>query len=132
MTNRIEIVRCAAAVAADWRAQYSRRRAQEKHVMNTSLTTTLVGVSLLLAAPAFAQTDPHAGHHPETPTTAPAAPVDAAKPSQMMPMAMPPAKGVAQGGMMADGEMMTPAMMEKCMRDHAKHQRRRAMHHRHH
>jgi hypothetical protein len=100
--------------------------------MNTSLTTTLVGVSLLLAAPAFAQTNPHAGHHPATPITAPAASADAAKPSPMMKMTKRPAKGVAHGGMMSGGGMMAPAMMKKCMREHAKHHCHRMMKHRRH
>lgn len=104
--------------------------------MKMSLTATLVGASLLLVAPAFAQTRSHAGHHPGTPTTAPASsaatPADAAKPSPMRTMAMPSAKGTAHGGMMAGGKMMTPAMMKKCMHGHAKHQCQRAMRrHRH-
>lgn len=93
--------------------------------MSTSLKIALLSGSLLLAAPAFAQTDAHAGHHPATPATAPATP--AAQPSPASDM--PAARHAGHAGMMAGGDMMTPAMMKACMREHAKRHRRHAMHH---
>lgn len=103
--------------------------------MKISLTTAMAGVSLLLAAPASAQADPHAGHHPAAPTTTPATPVatpDATKPSPMGIMAMPPANGAEHGGMMMHGKMMKMTMMKKCMLNHAKHHCRRVMRRHHH
>jgi len=91
--------------------------------MNTPLKIALLSGSLLLAAPAFAQVDAHAGHHPATPAT------PAPQPSPAMAMEMSHAKHAGHTGMMAGGDMMTPAMMKACMRKHAKRHGRHTMRH---
>lgn len=99
--------------------------------MTSKLKIMCLSVAML-APPAFAQTDPHAGHHPASQATAPTAPPDVkpsaqshcammaaqphtaggAQPMGGMPMQASPDKDMMSGGMSAD-------MMKKCMADHA-------------
>ncbi|CAN5493433.1 hypothetical protein BH10PSE14_BH10PSE14_45320 [soil metagenome] len=77
-----------------------------------------------------------------TTTTTTTAPADPSKPMPPMKMGTPPAAGAPQGqaapaggmagmaGMKAG--MMSPEMMEECMRHHAMHKKHPAPRHRHH
>jgi hypothetical protein len=85
----------------------------------------------MLAAPAMAQADPHAGHHPADPAKAPAAPA-AAEPSAQPGCAMMGTQAPAAGGSQPQGGMPTKGasgqgmmsggmsdMMKNCMAEHA-------------
>lgn len=89
----------------------------------------------VVAGPAFAQTDDHAGHHPTGKASAPAPPAktDAATPHCPVMDAAPsgkgdqhqgtsPRQGVQGKGMMEKGTAsgrMSPETMKSCMGEHA-------------
>jgi hypothetical protein len=95
--------------------------------MMTTLRIMCLSVAML-AAPAMAQTDPHAGHHLADPAKAAAAAEPSAQPGCAMmgtpaaaaggsqPQGGMPTKGASGQGMMSGG---MSDMMKNCMAEHA-------------
>jgi hypothetical protein len=95
--------------------------------MTSILKLMCFSAAIVIAAPAFAQADPHAGHHPATASADVVPPIRAAakpgcKMMDKMAMDSEPAAGTTPPGTSKPEDKMAGGMgdmMKSCMRDHA-------------